>query len=221
MTPATVIGLAVLAAAAWALWQVNDRQAPDETGPGAADLLPGLNLPNLVEAVTPQTTDPDTAARNLAAFLLTIRHAEGTAGPDGYLTMFGGRLFASFADHPRVAQQFTDGEGRTLWTTAAGAYQFLAVSPIPGGGRTRVDTWDRLQRRLSLPDFSPQSQDRAALELVDECGAIGDAKAGRIDAAIAKCRRVWASLPGAGYAQPERSREWLAARYVQAGGVLG
>jgi muramidase (phage lysozyme) len=221
MTGATLIGAGLVAASAWALWQASRSNAPDETGPGAGDLVPGLNLPNLVEAVTPQPPDTDTAARNLAAFLMTIRHAEGTAGPDGYRMMFGGRLFADFSDHPRQAHQFTDQLGRTLWTTAAGAYQFLAVSPLPGGGQTRVDTWDRLQRRLALPDFSPVSQDRAAVELIDECGAIGDAKAGRIDSAIAKCRRVWASLPGAGYAQPERSRDWLAARYVQAGGVLG
>jgi muramidase (phage lysozyme) len=94
------------------------------------------------------------------------------------------------------------------------------VSPIPGGGSTKVDTWDRLQLRLDLPDFGPESQDRAAIQLIDECGALIDARAGRFDLGIRKCRRIWASLPGAGYNQPERSTEWLASAYVRAGGVL-
>jgi muramidase (phage lysozyme) len=214
------LSLLAVAVAGWALSHALARQALDETGPGAGDLVPGFNLPNMIEAATPQPPAGELADRNLGAFLMTIRHAEGTAGPDGYRMLFGGRLFSDFGDHPRQAQSFTDGAGRTLWTTAAGAYQMLAVSPLPGGGRTRMDTWDRLAARLRLPDFGPQSQDRAAVELIDECGAIGDARAGRVEAAIAKCRRVWASLPGAGYSQPERSLEWLASRYVNAGGTL-
>lgn len=165
---------------------------------------------------------PSFASRNLAAFLAMIRHAEGTSGPNGYRTMFGGQLFTGWADHPRIAKRFQDRKGRLLWTTAAGAYQFLAVSPIPdGSGRTtRVDTWDRLQRQLGLPDFSPASQDRAAVELIDQAGALDDVQAGRFIDAVAKVRGVWASLPGAGYAQPERSIEDLAAVYSAAGGAF-
>ena len=165
--------------------------------------------------VAPQTQ----ADANRAAFLQMIRASEGTSGPDGYRTLFGYRTFSSFADHPRTAVQFTSG-GRTLWTTAAGAYQLMAVSPIPSGGSTKVDTWDRLQRKLQLPDFTPASQDAAALELVDECGALGNVDAGELDVAVSKCRRVWASLPGAGYGQPERSIETLRAAFVNAGGTL-
>lgn|GEM_PF-372819 len=165
-----------------------------------------------------QNTDEATEAANVAAFLATIRRAEGTHGPNGYRTLFGGRLFDSFADHPRIAQRFTDGAGRQLWTTAAGAYQFLAVSPLPSGGATRVDTWDRMAARLGLPDFSPASQDAAAVELIRDAGALADVRAGRFDAAVSKVRRVWASLPGAGYAQPEKSIDYLRAVYAGAGG---
>src|SRR5207302_11144329 len=92
----------------------------------------------------PAPVSTDAGDANAAAFLQTIRVAEGTAGPDGYRTLFGGRLFTDFADHPRQAVQFVDQAGRKLWTSAAGAYQFMAVSPLPGGGSTRVDTWDRI-----------------------------------------------------------------------------
>jgi lysozyme len=187
--------------------------------------LPWLSLANLTEeagALFGGAIATEQAARNVAAFLAMIRRAEGTdRAADPYRVLFGGGTWlGSMADHPRRAVQFTDKAGRRLWTTAAGAYQFLAVSMIPGGGSTRVDTWDRLARKLSLPDFGPESQDRAAVELIDEAGALLDVQAGRFDAAVSKVRRIWASLPGAGHDQPERSLSWARAAYADAGGVF-
>ena len=179
---------------------------PNPSDPGATD---------------PYAGDDSQPARNRSAFLSMIRASEGTSGPDGYRTMFGYRTFTDFSDHPRQAVQFTrQSDGAKLWTTAAGAYQLMAVSPLPGGGSTRVDTWDRLKAKLQLPDFTPGSQDAAALELVDECGALGDVDAGRLADAVTKCRKVWASLPGAGYGQPERSLDTLQAAFTNAGGTL-
>lgn len=163
---------------------------------------------------------PVVADGNVRAFLDLVRYAEGTAGPDGYRTMFGGGLFDGYADHPRIAHRFQNLAKQWLWTTAAGAYQFMAVSPLPGGGSTKVNTWDRLQAKLQLPDFSPASQDAAALELVRERGALGDVMAGRVAEAVRKCAPVWASLPGAGYAQPERKLSQLLAAYRAAGGIV-
>jgi lysozyme len=96
----------------------------------------------------------------------------------------------------------------------------MAVSPLPTGGTTRVDTWDRIARAQALPDFSPDSQDRAAVALIDEAGALQDARAGRFEAAVDKVSKVWASMPGAGYAQPEKALADLRVSYVNAGGVL-
>lgn len=151
---------------------------------------------------------PDVAARNERAALDTIAFAEGTSGANGYRMMFGGGLVDSLADHPRRFFTFTDKAGRTLRTSAAGRYQFLSR------------TWDALASKLNLPDFGPESQDRAALELIRERGALADVRAGRFEAFIAKCAPVWASLPGAGYAQPERKLSQLVAAYTQAGGTL-
>jgi lysozyme len=223
------------AAAAWLTWRTL-RTDQAEAAPEFASIEPvpdaDIEQPQdlpfyapmlgawgaIVETVQP--LDEDQAGRNLAAFLMTIRKAEGTAGPNGYRTMFGGRLFDSFADHPRIAHQFTDQAGRRLWTSAAGAYQFMAVSPIPTGGSTKVNTWDTLRARLGLPDFSPASQDAAAIELIREAGALPDVRAGRFADAVSKVRRIWASLPGAGYAQPEKTLESLAAAYLSAGGNI-
>lgn len=158
---------------------------------------------------TPAAVPADTAAANERAFLDMLAYSEGVAqGEDGYRTLFGGGLMASLADHPRQYFPFTNGRGETLKTSAAGRYQFLAR------------TWDALARKLSLPDFGPASQDLAALELIRERGALNDVRAGRFTQAVNKCAPIWASLPGAGYAQPERKLSSLVAAYQAAGGNL-
>ena len=145
-------------------------------------------------------------AQNLRAFLDMIAFAEGTAGENGYYVMFGGGLMTSLADHPRRLFTFTNLAGQQLRTTAAGRYQFLAR------------TWDTLKARLGLPDFGPASQDAAAIELIRERGALPDVYAGRLTTAITKVATIWASLPGAGYNQPERKLTSLATAYQAAGG---
>jgi|GEM_PF-1007526 lysozyme len=150
---------------------------------------------------------------NVRAFLDMIAFSEGTSGPDGYRYMFGypqnpERLITSYADHPRQYFSFTNSRNQTLKTSAAGRYQFLA------------STWDALKSKLGLQDFSPASQDLGAIELIRERGALNDVKNGRIASAITKCAPTWASLPGAGYAQPERKQSDLIAAYTAAGGQL-
>ena len=44
-------------------------------------------------------------------------------------------------------------------------------------------------------------------------------RAGRIEAAIAKCNREWASLPGSPYGQPTRTMAQALATYDAAGGM--
>jgi lysozyme len=165
-------------------------------------------IEDLVISATPSTyrpaaVDDNQAAANVAAFLSLIAYSEGTAGPDGYRTLFGGGKFDSYADHPRIYVPFG-----TSSSSAAGRYQILAR------------TWDTLARRLGLSDFSPDNQDAAAIELIRERGALNDVRAGRIAAAVDKVRKVWASLPGAGYSQPERSINQLLTAYQRAGGTI-
>lgn len=140
---------------------------------------------------------------NLQAFLHVIRAGEGTADDDGYRRCFGGELFDDFADHPR--RLITKGR---YTSTAAGCYQFLSR------------TWDGLVRQYGFADFSPLSQDLAAVALVKGRGALDDAMAGRITQAIAKCAREWASLPGSPYGQPVRTMQQALATYAKHGGIL-
>lgn len=144
---------------------------------------------------------------NMKAFLAVIRAGEGTADPDGYRRMFGGDLFTSFKDHPRQLHTRNTKHG-PLTSTAAGAGQFLAR------------TWDGLVKQYGFEDFSPQCQDEAMVALIAGRDAIGDVIGGRFDAAIRKCRKEWASLPGAGYEQPERTLSQALEVYAAAGGQI-
>jgi len=151
---------------------------------------------------------------NRKAFLFMIAFAEGTAGKgdDGYNVLFGGGLFHSYADHPRVRTYETHDEfirnGRKEYTTAAGRYQILAR------------TFDHYRKLLGLNDFGKESQDAIALQMIRERRALADIDAGRFDIAVTKMRTLWASLPGAGYGQRELALDKIRAVYVEAGGVL-
>lgn len=165
----------------------------------------------------------DGISSNMRAFINMIAACEGTANAGGYATLYGSRpgnikTFDGWADHPRLAQRISTTDRR--WTSAAGLLQWMAISPIPGGGSTRLDTWDRMQKKLNLPDFSPESQDRAAVELFREFDALADIEAGRVLQAARKLKSQWASLPGAGYGQGERTESYVMAQYTQAGGAL-
>jgi lysozyme len=142
------------------------------------------------------------AYKNIRAFLIMIQYAEGTYGKDGYKRLYGGGSFNDFAKHPNSKQ--------TKWgitSTAAGAYQILSK------------TWNEIQPKLGLPDFSPASQDKAAIELIRRRKALDDVYAGRFAQAISKCRKEWASLPGAGYGQNEKNVQNLLAVIKVAGGM--
>jgi lysozyme len=170
-------------------------------------------LEDLTVTMTPSTYAPanvstSSAQANTRAFLDMLAYSEGTSGPDGYSTLFGGGLCDNLDDHPRLFFSFTNKAGQQLKTSAAGRYQFLSR------------TWDSLAATLDLQDFGPESQDRAALELIRQRGATADVQAGRIVQACAKCAPIWASLPGAGYNQPERKISQLIAAYGANGGQL-
>lgn len=203
-------------------WQFTPAEVPDQL-PSTVEAIMQTTTQaasNFKQAITGTAPSVGAVQGNRRAFLDMIAYAEGTSGPNGYRTLFGGGLFEGFTDHPRQAKQFSDKAGRTLWTSAAGRYQFMAASPIPTGGATKVNTWDVLAKQLGLSDFGPDNQDRAALELVRQRGALADVDNGRIAQAIDKVRTVWASLPGAGYAQHERKLPVLLAQYAAAGGNI-
>lgn len=168
-----------------------------------AALAAALLVPTLVLASVKNSKRKNRTLTNLKAFLLMIQYAEGTIGTSAYRMLYGGSLFNDYSRHPNIAI--------TRWgitSTGAGAYGFLNR------------TWIELQAALKLPDFGPASQDKAAIELIRRKGALPDVLTGNIIQAVYKCRKVWASFPGAGYGQSEKSLQSLLQFYVKAGGQL-
>jgi len=169
------------------LWWSNQQSA--DAPPDSPEDAP--TEPSFLDDTLSQISNLTTNARdavdnpNVQAFLVLIRTGEGTIGPNGYRTLFGGGLFADFSDHPRRAITRSG-----ITSTAAGAYQFLSK------------TWDEMAAKYNLPDFGPASQDIAAVGLIKRRGALADVMAGRFRAAIDKCNLEWASLPGSPYGQP-------------------
>lgn len=155
---------------------------------------------------------------NRKAFLDMLAHSEGTSthpatkcnGYDVIVTGIDGKpeVFTDFSDHPfangRKPKQINK---RGLASSASGRYQFL------------IRDWEHYKNALKLPDFGPESQDKWALRLIGERGAIKLIDEGRFEEAVAKCSNLWASLPGAGYGQPEHSMEKLKEIYLKAGGT--
>lgn len=124
-------------------------------------------------------------------------------------------VFSDFSAHPfasgRPAKLVRPARGgaKALYSTASGAYQCL------------LDNWTHYFALLGLPDFGPESQDAITLQQIREFGALPLIDAGQFAAAVFKVAPLWASLPRAGYGQPEHTLAEVQQWYVAAGGAMG
>ena len=126
------------------------------------------------------------------ALLNTIRRAEGTQEKDGYQILFGGGRFHDLTRHPEKVIS----KGRYT-SAAAGAYQFLPP------------TWEMAKKALKLRDFGPDSQDQAAIFLIQRRCALPLADRGQLTPRlVANLAPEWASFPKVNgksyYGQPVR-----------------
>lgn len=126
---------------------------------------------------------------NTKKFLDFLAKAEGA----DYNTIVGGSRFDKFDSHPNVVGLRTK-EGPS---TAAGRYQITNT------------TYNDIAPRLGIKDFSPESQDKIALELIKRGGALEDIQKGDYRTAVNKLGGTWASLPSSPYSQPKKSMEWV------------
>lgn len=149
--------------------------------------------------------------KNEAAFLDMIAQSEiGAdllkASDDGYNVLVGSTarsllLFNSYSQHPDVLNHAFD-------STAAGRYQYIH------------GTWKSLAVQCGLPDFSPESQDRACIQDLKNHGVYDLVIAGDVRAAVAKLSGEWASLPGGDSGQHEQKLADLEQFFEGAGGTL-
>ena len=120
--------------------------------------------------------------RNVEKFLMLITFTEGTdRQKTPYNELFGFTNFVGYEKHPNILIKAAN-----YSSTAAGRYQILKNTA----------------KMLKMSDFTPESQDKAAIQLIKGAKAYEDVVAGRWEAAINKTNKVWASLPGSPYGQP-------------------
>ena len=151
---------------------------------------------------------------SVKALLNTIRYAEGTAGPNGYNTWFGGRTdmdLTSMTINEVVAEQkrrLRTGEATYgKYTSAAvGAYQMM--EPEKAAAAIGLDP--------ATTKFTPEIQDRIAVDYYMKKQARmsqSEIEAPISKAQIAKISGVWASLPNAvgdsAYDQPVKKYKEL------------
>lgn len=160
----------------------------------------------------------DPTQASIDAFLFMIRACEHRYPTDvtnnaAYNIFYGGKRFSDLSDHPVITGELKPvplsdsmciaaGLEPGCVSTAAGAYQLIRP------------TWKRV-REISprLEDFSPESQDEAALRLLDECGALRMIESGDIEGAINKASKIWASLPGSTAQQNPKAMSYALNRY--------
>lgn len=146
---------------------------------------------------------------NVKAFIGAIAAAEG----GDYDLKFGGVKgrkndkwqFSDYSTHPGVG---ADGK-----TTAAGMYQI------------NKSTWKEMGARMGLSDFSPETQDLLAVEILRSSHVIDSIAEGDVDGALKAASRRWAALPQGPaqtgrYDQPYMKYDEFVATYKKLGGSL-
>ena len=157
------------------------------------ELQPPSGAPIPPRETTPSTSNETSSigTKEQRALLDAIAFAEGTRDQphNGYKTLFG---FGQFSDYSKHPDKVVRSGGYA--SAAAGRYQFM-----PG-------TFNRLAKKLGLKDFSPASQDKAALELARELGITENIlrKEGISSRVSTILGKQWASFPGSIFGQPTK-----------------
>ncbi len=99
-----------------------------------------------------------TQEMKVRAFLRLIKYKEGKPGEEGYRQLFGGKSFSGFNDHPKNSETYVV-NGKSITSDAAGAYQIM-------GGTWDTSPLNDKKEKYGVKDFSPLSQDYAALVLL-------------------------------------------------------
>lgn len=177
-----------------------DMPSPEDAAPTA----------QAVAEEAQQSGDP------LGAFLRAIRIAE-TGRDDGYGIVYGGGSFSDFSNHPAITGEW---EGKALpdaFCTAAG-FGPGCKSTAAGAYQINLPTWIDLNLNwqwVPLGDFSPDSQDQAAIRILDHDGALQLLDAGDVVGAVRVASRRWASLPGSTAGQGSKSLAWFMTQFAQ------
>lgn len=144
------------------------------------DRAASLNIGKPPTIQAPDGVDP----RALQALLSTIRSTESSLEDNAYSMLFGGDEFTNRDTHPNIRKTFQDRSGNEGITTAAGAYQITK------------GTFDDFAERTGITGFSSADQDKLAIAILEDTGAIDALKAGDYEAALAAAGKRWVGVGG-------------------------
>lgn len=236
MRPAQLIAMAGLGLAlifgigAWRNAQLaalaDEHAGPEDAGSGDDDTTTSTaDTINPWAAIQGYTMSSKSQSTQVQAFLAALRYSEGTArgGTDPYRVCYAYRhTIQDFSEHPaerlpgtRTPREWGGEPLDNLGPTYAGK-----ISTAAGAYQINLPTWRDARAALHLTDFSPASQDAAAVWLLDKCGALSAIEAGDIAQACALCAGRWASLPGSTAGQGGRRLDQIAQAFTDAGGTL-
>ena len=125
-------------------------------------------------------------------FLDVIAYAEGTN--EKYNITYCYKTFNSYDRHPKTVVCCGG-----YCSSASGRYQFL------------YRTWSELSNKYGFKDFTPETQDKAAIKLVKSKFVEPDniSTYSSFKEAIYKLNKIWASFEGSPYGQRTRTVEQL------------
>jgi len=154
-------------------------------------------------------------SKDVMAFLDLIALSEGTSTSpatlaNGYDVIVNGidgnHTISDYSNHPFASGRdpiVVTTSPRLLKSTASGRYQIT------------LPTWQYIVSVDKLPDFQPGEQDRAALRLLRECGALTSIDNGSISGAISAASQSWCSFPGSDTRLPKHSLMWLIGKFKE------
>jgi tape measure domain-containing protein len=142
---------------------------------GFASGTPGTGYADKLNAMGASIQDEQ---KRILAFLETIAKVESGGR---YNISVGNNTFDSYAKHPNMPVPVMY-KGKSTTSDAAGAFQFLE------------STWDNIAKKIGLIDFSPESQNQAAIQLLKDIGAYQLVLEGRWDEAFTKAGTQWQGI---------------------------
>jgi muramidase (phage lysozyme) len=139
----------------------NQQGAP--AGPVMTPGAPGFDGGTAMRAARTAADAPPSpfvgtgvASQNLDPVSTALLNAIAAPESDGrYNLIYGGSTFDDYSQHPNRMIPISSGPNVGLNSSAAGRYQFIGT------------TWNEAANALGLTDFSPESQDKAALWLAN------------------------------------------------------
>ena len=207
-------GFVILAAiAAGILLMVRNANANGELPMGAGDgsgTADDSSQQNPGDIVMPDLSNA-TVEQKRAAALYMIRSSEHTessvASGQDYQTFYGGGQFQDMSDHPVNTGELIGVPLSAQTCINAGFSDGICVSTAAGGYQFTRPTWNEIRDYggSHLPDFTPESQDVAAIRLISKIGALALIDSGNIEAAIPILGKRWESIPGAIHKQRQRT----------------